>query len=288
METSLVQVKDLKKRYKRFQLGPLDLTVETGMVVGLVGANGSGKSTLFQVLMNITKEDEGQIQFFGKDRSPANANWKEKIGFAGELLEGFDYLTISEIKSFISHWYPRWDEDAFEYFVKRYQIELDKKYGKCSKGTKKKVEFIFTLCHDPTLLLLDEPSAGVDLVSRRKMKEDLIRFMENGDKSIVLATHTIDEINTLCDEIVVLHEGHIVCSYNKDDIYDNWARIWTSDLTDNMKQHPNVIRFETAPPQVITNDVKALEKALQEEKINIHQTQRLAMEEVLEYLIDRD
>jgi len=284
MQTSLVEVKGLTKKYKKFTLGPLDFKVERGIVIGLVGANGSGKSTLFRLLMNLLKEDDGQIQMFGRTHS--NHVWKQKVGYAGELLEAYEFLSINELKRLISRWYPTWDEEMYEKLVKRYKLDVSEKFSKCSKGTKKKVEFIFSLCHHPELLLLDEPTAGVDLASQRKVKEDLLMFMDDGEKSIVLATHTVDEINQLCDEIMVLDQGRVVHTYNKDEIYDHWARVWVSDITPPIKQHPNVIHYDTAPPQIVTDDLWVLERALDKEQIDVQQVQRLALEEVLEYLID--
>jgi len=285
MQTSLLQVEGLEKNYKKFKLGPLDFEVEQGIVVGLIGANGTGKSTILRLLMNILKEDTGQIRVFGQNWTENEIEWKKKVGYTGELLEAYDFLTITEIRNLFSRWYPAWNEEKFDQFTNRYQIDLNEKYGKCSKGTKKKADFIFALCHDPELLLLDEPTTGVDIISQRKMKEDLIRFMEDGEKGIVLATHTIDEVYQLCDQIIVLDAGKIVHSFNKDEIHDNWARVWTSSVTDNVKHHPNVIRFETAPPQIVTNHVETLEKALRKEQIKINHVQRLSVEEVLEYLI---
>lgn len=288
METSTLQVNGLAKRLKRFTLGPLDFEVKRGLVIGLVGANGSGKSTFFRLLMNIIKADSGTVRVLGQDWCENEDDWKKKVGYAGELLEAYDFLTIRKMKHLISKWYPTWNESRFNDLVKRYKVELDKKYGKCSKGTKKKVEFIFSICHQPTLLLLDEPTAGVDLVSQRKMKEDLIRFMEDGDRSIVLATHTVEEINQLCDEIVVLDEGRILYSFNKDEIYDQWARIWISHLTETISNHPNVIRFEATPLQLVTNQLETLEKILEAEKVTLHHVQRLSVEEVLELVTDQE
>jgi ABC-2 type transport system ATP-binding protein len=284
MQTLLVEVEGLTKKYKKFTLGPLHFQVERGVVIGLVGANGSGKSTLFRLLMNLLKEDDGQVRMLGQKIT--ENDWKQKIGYAGELLEAYDFLTIIEMKKLISRWYQAWDEEIFVNLIKRYKIDISQKYSKCSKGTKKKVEFIFALCHHPELLLLDEPTAGVDLVSQRKMKEDMIHFMDDGEKSIVLATHTVDEINQLCDEIIVLDGGHIVHTYNKDEIYDHWARVWVSGVTEPIRQHPNVIYYNPSPLQIVTDNLEILEVALEKEQITINQVQRLSMEEVLEYLIE--
>lgn len=164
--TTMIQVKELTRTFKRFTLGPLNLDVERGIAVGVIGANGSGKTTLFRLIMRLLKEDTGNIQMFGLTEE--NDEWKGKIGFAGGLLDAYDFLRVEELKNLISRWYPAWDEDQFLYFVNRYKIDVFERFGKCSKGTKKKLEFVFALSHNPELLLLDEPTAGVDLVSQRK------------------------------------------------------------------------------------------------------------------------
>ncbi|MFP7298299.1 ATP-binding cassette domain-containing protein [Neobacillus niacini] len=284
MQSLFIEAEGLTKKYKKFTLGPLHFNVEKGIVIGLVGANGSGKSTLFRLIMNLLKVDDGRILMFGQNST--ENDWKQKIGYAGEMLDAYDFLNIIKMKKLISRWYQAWDEELFLNLVKRYKIDITQKYSKCSKGTKKKVEFIFALCHHPKLLLLDEPTGGVDLVSQRKMKEDMIRFMEDGEKSIVIATHTVDEINQLCDEIIVLDDGRVIHRYNKDEIYDQWARVWVSSITNPIKQHPNVIIYDTIPLQIVTDNLGKVEQILEKEQISVKQVQRLAIEEVLEYLIE--
>ncbi|QHS21741.1 ABC transporter ATP-binding protein [Virgibacillus sp. MSP4-1] len=281
-----LEMKGLSRSFRKFKIGPLNLKVEQGSIIALVGANGSGKTTFFRLLMKVLKKDSGQGEIFGKDWSKNEDEWKKKVGYAGELLGGYHFLTIRKLAKLISRWFPSWDHEQFEQLSRRYDIDLDEKYEKCSKGTKKKIDFIFSLCHHPSLLLLDEPTAGVDIVSRRKMKEDILTFMEHEERCVILATHTIDEIHQLCDEIKVLESGRIVHSFNKDDIYENWARIWVSDLSDNLKNHPNVLKLETSPPQMVTNHRENIEVALQNENLSIYQIHRLSLEEVLEYLID--
>ncbi|WP_197046589.1 ABC transporter ATP-binding protein [Oceanobacillus salinisoli] len=287
MGISLLDVIGLEKKFQNFQLGPMDLKVEQGMVVGLVGANGSGKSTLFKLLMNILRKDNGQILLFGKNVEKNEIEVKQKVGFAGDLLDPYGHLTIEELAGMIAYWYPTWNKEQFNHLIKKYNINTEEKFGKCSKGTKKKVEFIFSLSHDSALLLLDEPTAGVDIVSQRKMKEDLILFMEEGERSIIIATHNADEINQLCDDIVVLQAGKIIYSFNKDEVYENWAKLWVSRVPDELANHPNVILFSTnTPVQVVTNNAHKIERVLQSKQVSISHSQRLTMEEVFEYLIE--
>ncbi|MFC0470809.1 ATP-binding cassette domain-containing protein [Halalkalibacter kiskunsagensis] len=281
---NVIDVVGLMKHYKKFTLGPIDFQVEKGTAVALVGTNGSGKSTVFRLLLNILQSDEGSIQLFGENMVEKETELKQKIGYVGDLYEQFGHFTIKELKSLVSYWYPSWDDERYSYLLKRYNIDDSEKFGKSSKGTKKKAEFIFSLCHDPKLLLLDEPSAGVDIVSQRKMKEDLMSFMEDGERSILLATHIVDEIKQVCDYIAVLEKGKLLYSFDKDEVYEKWARVWVVNVTDTLLEHPNVLMVGRTPPQIVTNNLPTLENELNSLDIAITHTQRLTLEEVIEHL----
>ncbi|OLO37078.1 hypothetical protein BTR23_14185 [Alkalihalophilus pseudofirmus] len=285
MKTSMVDIKGITKHYKKFSLGPIDFQVEEGTAVAVVGANGSGKTTFFRMMMNLLQGDGGSINFFGHDITEKETEIKQKIGYVGDLLEPFGHLTVKELASLIAYWYPTWDQQHCALLFKRYSIDEEQKFGKCSKGTKKKVEFIFALCHETKILLLDEPSAGVDIVSQQKMKEDLMNYMENGERSIVLATHNIDEIKQLCDYITILEDGKIIATFDKDEIHDKWARLWVSHLPEALKDHPHVIKLDANPPQIVTNHLPVIEKELEERGISISHSNRLSLEEVIEHMI---
>ncbi|MBD8069827.1 ABC transporter ATP-binding protein [Bacillus sp. PS06] len=287
MNTSMIEIKGVTKHYQKFSLGPIDLQVEEGTALAVVGTNGSGKSTFFRMLMNLLQADSGSIQYFGDSMTEKETDIKREIGYAGELLEPFGNYTIKELSSLISYWYPSWDHQYCKLLVERYSIDEEKKFEKCSKGTKKKVEFIFSICHDAKILLLDEPSAGVDIISQRKMKEDLMQYMEAGDKSLILATHNNDEVKQLCDYIAILDQGKIITTFEKDEIYNKWARLWISDLPEALKNHPHVMKVEEAPFQIVTDDVSVMERELEDAGISISHRNRLSIEEVIEFIITR-
>ena len=287
MTTSALTIKGLTKKFKRFCLGPIDLDVQKGTVVALIGANGSGKSTFLRVLMNVLKADEGDVFSFGDHFMNNEANLKQKIGYVGNRFESYSQLTIKELSTLISYWYPTWDQKRYKDYLIRYEIDENMKYGDGSTGTRKKVEFIFALCHDSNLLLLDEPSAGMDILSQRKMKEELLSYMEDGERSILIATHVIDEVEQLADYIAVMEQGNIVHTFNKDDVREHWARVWVSEVTDSLKEQTQVIRISNHPPEIVTNNLLALEQELERQQISIHQIQRLTIEEVVENLIHK-
>jgi ABC-2 type transport system ATP-binding protein len=192
----------------------------------IIGPNGSGKSTFFRVLMDMLKPNKGRIEFFDQMLTEDDSKVKQQIGFVGERLSPFADLKIKEIASFISHWYLNWNDEYYKKLLTRYEIDEMISLQKCSKGTQKKVEFILALAHNPELLLLDEPSTGVDLISQRKMKEDLILFLEDSERSLLFSTHCLNAGKQLTDYICAMNDGEIVECIENDEIHQKWARLW--------------------------------------------------------------
>lgn len=123
------------------------------------------------------------------------------------------------------------------------------------------------------------------MISQQKMKEDLMHYMEDGQRCIVLATHNIDEVKQLCDYITILDNGKMISSFNKDDIHERWARLWVSDLPESLKDHPHVIKVEEFPTQIVTDHLTIIEKELEDAGISISYSSRLSLEEVIEQII---
>lgn len=288
MNTSALEVIGIEKTFKKFKLGPVNFTLEKGTVVALLGGNGSGKSTFFRLLMNILQAEAGTVHVLGQDMNEHETDVKRRIGFIGDMFEPFSFLKIKELADLISHWYPTWDNERYVQLLSRYQLDEDERYGKCSKGTKKKVEFVFSICHHPEILLLDEPSAHVDIVSQRKIKEDLIQYMEDGERSVVIATHNMDDVRQICDYVSVLDKGKIIYSFEKDEIHENWATVWISDLPNYLKDHPTIVSINSMGNkslQVITDNFPQFENELLKNHITINHVGKLSLDEIIEYLI---
>jgi len=291
MNTSVLEVKGLEKKFKHFKLGPLNFSLEKGTAVALLGGNGSGKSTFFRLLMNILQKESGSITVFGEKMIENEAELKRRIGYTGDLFDPFSSHKVKDLAKLVSRWYPNWDHDRYSYFINRYNINENEKYGKCSKGTKKKVEFVFSICHNPDILLLDEPSANLDIVSQRKLKEDLIHYMEDGEKSIVLATHNMDDVRQICDYITIVEKGNILHSFEKDEIHDKWARLWVTELPNELKNHPHIVSVNTinnTSIEVVTDHFLSLESDLTNNEISVHHMDRLTLEEIVEYILEKE
>lgn len=283
--SEVLKMIELTKRYSTFTLGPLNYQIQKGTAVALIGPNGSGKSTFLKLLINVLKPSAGTIELFDQLVTEEDSNIKQQIGYVGDYLAPFGDLKVNKMSTFISYWYPNWNHKRYKELISRYEINERQVFNKCSKGTQKKIEFVFSLSYEPKLLLLDEPTSGVDLISQRKMREDLRCFMENEENSLLLSTHILDDVSHICDYICLMDKGRIIRTFEKDEIQDQWARLWIDHLPERMKNNPAILRIIPSPLHIITNDALRIEQELSNEAVSISHSQKMGIDEALEYMI---
>lgn len=290
MERPVISLKDVRKSYGDFRLGPVNLEVEPGYVVAVVGPNGSGKSTLFRMLMNLARPDEGDVSLFDRAYPDEEVEIKQKIGYVPERSVGHDEMSAKALGEFVSHWYPRWDQKTYESLVRRSEIEPDKKFGKLSKGMQRRLSFALAAATGSELLLLDEPTDGVDPFARREMLEDISEFMDggeaDGERTVVLATHVMEEVRRLADYVAFLVDGEFLGLYEKDDLLESWRTFWTDGEPD--ERLPGVVEVEAgSPSRVVSDSPEETEAALARKDIRVVRTGTLDLEEILSHLMRR-
>lgn len=288
MERPVISLKDVRKSYGDFRLGPVNLEVEPGYVVAVVGPNGSGKSTLFRMLMNLARPDEGDVSLFDRAYPDEEVEIKQKIGYVPERSVGHDEMSAKALGEFVSHWYPRWDQKTYESLVRRSEIEPDKKFGKLSKGMQRRLSFALAAATGSELLLLDEPTDGVDPFARREMLEDISEFMDggeaDGERTVVLATHVMEEVRRLADYVAFLVDGAFLGLYEKDDLLESWRTFWTDGEPD--ERLPGVVEIEAgSPSRVVSDSPEETEAALARKDIRVVRTGTLDLEEILSHLM---
>ena len=158
--TPVISLQGLRKTYGAFELGPIDLDVQPGYVVAIVGPNGGGKSTLMGMLMNLIQPTSGEITLFGGAYPEDEVAVKRRIGYAPERPSGYDGLSPRDLGEFVSRFYPGWDQRLYEDLLADVAIEPDKLFGEFSTGTQRRLTFALALATGSELLLLDEPTAG--------------------------------------------------------------------------------------------------------------------------------
>ena len=219
----MLKIDKLKKQYKNFHLN-CSMEVKEGMITGFVGPKGSGKSTTLKAVLGLIYIDGGDIQIFGKNVKDIKPEDKEQIGVVLSDSGFSRYLTVKDIKDILKNTYEAFDEQLFTNYIEKYQLPTDKKLEQFSVGMKAKLKLITAICHKAKLLILDEPTAGLDVMARNEMLDMLRDYMEEDEeRSILVSSHISTDLETLCDNIYMINEGNIILHEETDRLLSNYA-----------------------------------------------------------------
>lgn len=283
-ETAVLTLKDVKKSYGHFELGPVDLDLEPGYVVAVVGPNGGGKSTLMGMLMNLIRPNSGELRLFGGTYPDDEVAIKRRVGYVPERPVGYDGMSANSLSEFFSRFYPKWDHRLYEDLLKRAGIDQGKRYDKLSRGAQRRLSFALALASGPDLLLLDEPTSGVDPLGCREMLEDISRFMEGGDKTVVFATHVMEEVRRSADYVLFLADGQFLGLYGKDKLLEEWRILWVDREPEG--DVPGLVEVEGgSPARIVCDSLQETGQALFAQDIRIVRSGVLDLEEVLSHLM---
>jgi ABC-2 type transport system ATP-binding protein len=287
MNSYVISVNGAEKRYESFQLGPIELDVEPGLIVALVGSNGSGKTTLFQMMMNTVLPDRGTIEVFGKRYEDFEVDVKRRIGYVPESSYSEEAgWRVRELVAFHSRWFPTWNQAKWVSLAERFEIDPKTNVKVLSKGMKRRLLFSLALAQEPDLLLLDEPSSGLDPYAWRIMLEEIGQYMAAGNRSVIMATHTIEEVRRLADYVAIIHKGQLLEYTDKDSLVDSWKTFWVGQPLPEPELLPGIVEWEEGPlMRITTNQAQQAEQALLEAGIAIVKRQQVELDEVLHHVI---
>ncbi|MCI9221077.1 MAG: ABC transporter ATP-binding protein [Lachnospiraceae bacterium] len=219
----MLKIDNLNKSYGTFRLD-CSMEVLQGRVTGLVGQNGAGKSTTFKAVLGLIRPDGGRIEILGKDSSQFSAKEKQELGVVLSNAGFSGYLTIKDIVPVMGSLYARFDKTFFLEQVRRFGLPDNQKIKEFSTGMKAKLKVLTAISHRARLLILDEPTAGLDVVARDELLELLRAFMEQDeDRGILVSSHISGDLETLCDDIYMLHNGKIILHEDTDVLLDDYA-----------------------------------------------------------------
>jgi ABC-2 type transport system ATP-binding protein len=288
-ERAVISLRNVRKSYGAFELGPIELDIQPGYVVAIVGPNGGGKSTLMGMLMNLIQPTFGEITLFGGAYPGDEVAIKRRIGYAPERPSGYDGLSPRDLGEFVSRFYPGWDQRLYEDLLADVAIEPDKLFGKFSTGTQRRLTFAIALATGSELLLLDEPTAGVDPFARRQILEGISRFMMDeryGDRTVVFATHVMEEVRRIADYVAFLVDGKLLGHFEKDVLLEGWRNFWLDREPEGGV--PGQVELESGnPARVVSDSPRETEEALCARNIRIVRSGALDLEEILSHLMCR-
>lgn len=219
---NVIEIKDLVKKYEKFELGRINLEIPSGCIIGLIGENGAGKTTLIKSILNIIKKEQGSIKLFGQEIGDNNLI-QEEIGVVLDNSFFPELLTAKDINSTMKSIYSNWDEKLFQKYIQNFNLPFDKAIKTLSKGMRKKLEIATALSHHPKLLILDEPTSGLDPVVRSEVLDIFLKFIGDEEHTILLSTHITSDLEHIADQIVFIDKGKILLHKDRDELLEEYG-----------------------------------------------------------------
>ncbi|MFY2763938.1 ATP-binding cassette domain-containing protein [Arenimonas sp. MALMAid1274] len=223
--TPAFSLSGIAKRYPDFALHDVTLQLPEGQVMGLVGANGAGKTTLLRLLTGLAAPDAGTVDVLGHRLPQAQVAAKRDIGFASEDMRLYRGQSLRWHMDLVRSIYPGWDEAYAGELIRRFDLRVDQALHGYSHGQRVKALLLLCLARRPRLLLLDEPTTGLDPVARIEVLEALADVLRDERRSVLFSSHNTHDIEQLADTISFLHQGRLVASADKDSFLDSWRRV---------------------------------------------------------------
>ncbi len=220
----ILTLKNVQKNYKDFRLN-CSLQVEEGCVTGIIGANGAGKSTTFKAILGLIETDGGEITILGKNQKDIMPVDKEEIGVVLAESTFSCVLTIKDVIAIMQAFYSKFDKERFIKKCEQYQLPLDKQIKDFSTGMKAKLKLLTAMSYDAKLLILDEPTVGLDTMTRSELLEEMHEFMEKDGRAILISSHISSDIEGICDDLYFIQKGEILLHEDTDVILSDYAII---------------------------------------------------------------
>jgi len=205
-----VKIRGLEKHFGSYALGPLDLSVPKGAIYGFVGSNGAGKTTTMNLMMGMGRQDAGKIEVFGLDHITHEAEMKGKVGYVSPDILFNAWGRVDKLIRFISGFYDDWDHSYCSDLLDRLNISLKDRISTLSFGSRTKLGLVLALSHRPPLLLLDEPLAGLDAVSKQEVFTELLEAVQDEKRTVLVSSHNLNDIERFTDHIGILHDGRLL------------------------------------------------------------------------------
>lgn len=221
-----IETRQLTKRYgKRLAVDHLDMKVPTGSVYAFLGRNGAGKTSTIRMLLNLLDRTSGEASVLGMDARRRDFQIKQRVGYVAEGQRMYDWMTVGQIVWFCKGFHRTWDDALTADLTKQLDLKESDKLRNLSRGNQAKVALLLAMAHRPELLLLDEPTAGLDVMVRREFLEGVIDLIQQEGRTVFFSSHLVHEVERVADWVGVLDEGRLIWSGPLDDLKRSVKRL---------------------------------------------------------------
>ena len=284
MNDYAVQMTGVGKDYRFFSLNDVDLEIPHGHIMGFIGPNGAGKSTTIRILMGLVHQDRGDVRLLGHSMPADQAAAKRDVGFASEDMRLYGSATLDWHMRFIRSIYPSWDEAYAATLLKRFDLRREQRMKGMSHGQQVKAGLLLVLARRPRLLILDEPTTGLDPVARHEVIRELMDVMHDDRRSVLFSSHNTKDVEQISDQTTFIDRGRIIESRDKETFLDRWRRLRVELPGEVMVPAiPGVISVTQAGRIAVatTNAFSdSLPRAYEAAGIRVHAVEAMTLEEI--------
>lgn len=222
---NLIEINGLCKNFESFQLKNVSFSLEEGYIMGFIGRNGAGKSTTLKTMLNLMKNDGGEVKLCGLSMPDNELEIKNQVGYVFGGVDFYPEAKISRITDVTKSFYHEWDDARYKELCERFEIDQNKKFKHLSAGMKVKYSVAVAMSHNPKLLILDEPTSGLDPAARDDLVLLFQEFIEDGAHSILFSTHITSDLEKCADYITYIKQGQILASTDRDSFRESYISV---------------------------------------------------------------
>lgn len=241
---NVITIKNAVKSYDKFSLNIENLEIQKGYITGIIGRNGAGKTTLIKSILGITEHESGEIKIFGKSMKGNEHELKNKIGVMWGHSGFYAGVTLKRMTKMIKRFYSDWDENAYKSYIEKFELDESKKYKELSMGMCAKYSIVLALSHNAELIIMDEPSSGLDPIAREELMDIFAELIAQKEITIVISTHITSDLDRMADYIVMIDGGKVLLNMPKDELIETHRIVkgGKDELTDDVKK--NLISYK--------------------------------------------
>jgi ABC-2 type transport system ATP-binding protein len=225
MNENAIEIRGLEKTFPGFKLGPLDLTVPTGAIYGFIGPNGAGKTTTIDLIFGMGQEEAGSIRVHGLDHAKDEVAVKRQVGYVSPDLNYNAWMRVGKVIQFVRGFYPTWDDTYCERLMESLRLGLDDKILTLSFGTRIKLSLLLALSWRPKVLILDEPTVGLDAVSKQQVFAELLAAVKEGDRTVMISSHALTDLERFADHVGMIKNGQLVLEGATSDVIERFRLV---------------------------------------------------------------
>lgn len=279
-----IDLKNVNKIFPHFSLTDINLQLEIGNIMGFIGPNGAGKSTTIRILMGLIQQDSGFVKVLNHQLPERQVTAKWDIGYASEDLRLYENATIAWHMDYINSIYPSWDKGYAKILLKRFDLLDNHPIKGLSHGQRVKAALLLILARHPKLLILDEPTTGLDPVARHEILNELMDVLLDCDRSIFYSSHNTQDIEQISDDITFIDKGRIIAAKDKESFIDSWRRIrLTLNNSVKLPQLPGTVEQRVYGHQAIVTTKQYNDNLAKKYKamgITINEVKNMSLEEI--------